>query len=225
MLVAAACGVRGKPNSAPDSQTGTGMRRQPPPWLAPLVLFLAAIPALAVSLRLVHHPARPVNFDSSLAAEPFYISRVMTEYLPREMEGWREFVDRQITNVPRAQIEGPGQVEVTSWQTHRRRFDVTAQAPVRLVLRTFHHPGWTAWMDGEPAPVLADNPLHVITVAVPAGSHEVEVRFTATPDRVLGRVLSLMGLATIAAFAVRRRFTPPAPRRRDPARSAVRARN
>lgn len=214
MLVAAACSVASKPDSTPDTEPDAGARRQRPPWLAPVILLLAAMPALAVSLRLIHHPSRPVNFDATLAASPFYISRVMTEYLPREMKGWREFVDQQVTDLPRAQVEGPGEVHVTSWETHRRRLTVTARAPVRLVLRTFHHPGWTAWVDGEPTQVQADNPLHVITVAVPTGRHEVEVRFMATRDRLLGRTLSILGLATIAGFAIRRRFTRPGPRRR-----------
>ncbi|MCZ6746979.1 MAG: 6-pyruvoyl-tetrahydropterin synthase-related protein [Acidobacteria bacterium] len=214
MLVAVACSVAGKPDSAPETEPDAGPRWRRPPWLAAVVLFLASIPALAVSLQLIQHPARPVNFDTTLAARQVYLSRVMDEYLPRKMKGWRAFVDKPVTGMPRAQLEGPGQVRITSWQTHRRRLTVTAQAPVRLVLRTFHHPGWAAWVDGEPAPVLADNPLHLITVAVPAGSHEVEVRFTATPDRVLGRALSFLGVATIAAFAIRQRFTRPSPQRR-----------
>jgi hypothetical protein len=171
-----------------------------------VLLFLASAPALAVSLQLIHHPSRPVNFDTTLAARQYYLSRVMTEYLPRDMEGWRDFVDQPVTDAPRVQVRGPGEVRTTSWQTHYRRFELSAPAPTRLVLRTFHHPGWAAWVDGAPAPILADNPLHVITVAVPAGNHAVEVRFTATPDRVLGRVLSVLGLATISVFAIRHRF-------------------
>jgi len=205
-LGAVACRPAGRREPAPRRGSEESRSRRRPAWVAPLVLFLASTPALWVSLRLVHHPLRPVNFDTTLATQPFYLSRVMTEYLPREMQGWREFVDLQVGEVPRARVEGPGQVRITSWQTHCRRLTVTATAPVRLALRTFYHPGWTARVDDEPVPVLADNPRHVITLSVPAGTHEVEVRFTATPDRWLGRAMSVLGLATILVFAARRRF-------------------
>jgi hypothetical protein len=154
-----------------------------------------------VSLRLVHHPTRPIVFNTRQATRPAYMSRVMTEYLPRDMEGWREFADLQLHDIPPATLEGEGTVQVVSWNTHQRVLDVNAPAPVLLALRTFHHPGWVLRLDGHEIPIAADNPLHVITAEIPAGEHRVEVEFTATGDRRLGAVLSLLGLATILSFA------------------------
>jgi hypothetical protein len=156
---------------------------------------------MVVSWLLIHNPARPIIFDAHQASLPAYMSRVMTEYLPRDMEGWEHFVDLSLPRAPDAQLDGEGTVEVVSWTTHRRVLQVKTPTAARLALRTFHHPGWVVHLDGEPIPVDADNPMHVISAIIPPGDHRVEVEFTATGDRRLGAALSLVGLATILAFS------------------------
>jgi hypothetical protein len=170
-------------------------------WRMAALLTLAAVPSLVVSLLLIHNPARPIIFDAVQAGRPAYLSRVMTEYLPRDMVGWKEFVEIALPDVPAAQLDGEGTVEVVSWTTHRRILKVKAPAEVRLALRTFYHPGWVMRLDQQPLPVDFENPMHVITAVIPAGEHTVEVEFTATGDRRLGAALSLVGLATIGVFA------------------------
>ncbi len=60
-----------------------------------------------------------------------------------------------------------------------------------------YDPGWTADVDGSPAPVLKANPLGM-NVPVPAGNHLVRLAYR-TPGRTVGLLLSL---ASIGLFAL-----------------------
>ncbi|MBK8540267.1 MAG: hypothetical protein IPL60_09710 [Ardenticatenia bacterium] len=66
-------------------------------------------------------------------------------------------------------------------------------APGWLVFSEVHDPGWRAWVDGSPAPVLRAD-LALVAVPVPAGEHEVLLRYTA-PWVWRGIAVGLLGLA------------------------------
>jgi hypothetical protein len=70
----------------------------------------------------------------------------------------------------------PGAVEGLEIATHDIRLTVTARGPSVLVLSDSHYPGWKAWVDGRPTPVLRVN--HALKgVAVEDGRHAVRLRF------------------------------------------------
>jgi hypothetical protein len=75
--------------------------------------------------------------------------------------------------------------------------DVEASSPGYLVLVEAFHPGWTAAVDGEPAPLLEAN-LLFRAVRVPAGRHSVEMRYWPL---ALDAGLALAGLAAAALIA------------------------
>ncbi|MCS6802812.1 MAG: hypothetical protein NZ773_12845 [Dehalococcoidia bacterium] len=77
-----------------------------------------------------------------------------------------------------------------SWTPLGWRLAVVADEPTVLRLHQFAFPGWSAWVDGAPTPVRADGPLGLATVALPPGEHTVDVRFTTTPPRMAGALLS-----------------------------------
>ncbi|MBK7781139.1 MAG: hypothetical protein IPJ58_10315 [Ardenticatenia bacterium] len=68
-----------------------------------------------------------------------------------------------------------------------------SSAPGWLVFSEVHDPGWRAWLDGAPAPVLRAD-LALVAVPVPAGEHEVLLRYTA-PWVWRGIGVGLLGLA------------------------------
>ena len=83
----------------------------------------------------------------------------------------------------------------------------TPAAGVLRVSESFD-PGWRATVDGRPTPVqIAD--LGQQAVFVPAGAHEVALRYEPRPWRV-GLALSLGGGVAIAVlgFRIRRRGAP-----------------
>lgn len=70
-----------------------------------------------------------------------------------------------------------------------------------------HYPGWSAAVDGRPAPLYYANCL-MQAAPVPAGEHTVEFRFDS-PSYVVGRAITLMALALLAAAGLLRRARRP----------------
>jgi len=193
-----------------------GLLRARPAWGA-LLLAVAAAPALAVSFGQMSRQDRPYIFDTEMLHSPQVLNRVMTEYLPRGMERWQEFVDTPTRTVAAAGLQGPGTLQVLEWTTHTRLFQVDTPVADSLYIRTFAHPGWPfahpgwqAWIDGEEAAIDSDNPMRTIALRLEPGRHQVRVAFTTTPDRRAGAAVSSVTIATMgvcagALFLLRRR--------------------
>jgi 6-pyruvoyl-tetrahydropterin synthase-like protein len=176
------------------------------------VLAALSLPALAASHRFTLN--REFMFDEEQARRGDTISRVMFEYIPRGVESWQRFEEIPYAENARAALEPPGAVEVVEWTTHGRRLRIDSAVPALLRVRTFAYPGWEARLDGVAAPIEADNRLLAATIRVPAGRHDVEMRFGSTTDRRLGAGVSLLSIATMLALAAAARGS----RVRDPAR-------
>ena len=112
-----------------------------------------------------------------------------------------------------ALIEGPcdgcptgtpgsaGEVLTTRWGPNWTAVELSASRRALLVVSQAWAPGWHAWIDGSPAEVLRTNGV-VQGVAVPAGRHEVTLRYRA-PGLRLGFIVSLLtliGLISTMAF-------------------------
>jgi len=70
------------------------------------------------------------------------------------------------------------------------------ETPEAFILRfyLFDFPGWQAYLDGIPVPIELAHPEGWITVPIPAGSHEVLVRFEDTPPRQVGWLIAALGV-------------------------------
>ena len=91
-------------------------------------------------------------------------------------------------------IEGAGTVTTVRHGAGDERVRVQADAPVTLQFYTYWYPGWRAWIDGQEVATRASGPDALITLEVPAGQHEVHIRFTNTPLRTLAAIISLFTL-------------------------------
>ena len=75
-------------------------------------------------------------------------------------------------------VDQPGQVSIVEYDDTHVVLQVDSPAPAYLILRDAFYPGWTANIDGEPAPILRANVLFR-ALQVPAG--ESRVVFTFEP--------------------------------------------
>jgi hypothetical protein len=106
-------------------------------------------------------------------------------------------------------LEAPGAASCREGRARRlegdaggARYDVDSDGGGYLVARDSFARGWTAAVDGRPAPVLRANGKHQ-AIFVPAGSHEVVTRYRP-PGLVPGLAVSAASMAA-AALAWRRR--------------------
>jgi hypothetical protein len=95
------------------------------------------------------------------------------------------------------------------------RFLIVTPQPFTARLHTLYFPGWRAYLDGEEVPLKISDPGGFIEVDLPAGSHELSLRFEDTPVRTLANVLSILSLLAclgLVVLALRR----PSPERESP---------
>lgn len=104
-------------------------------------------------------------------------------------------------------IFGTGTLTPTLQKNSVRRYQVSAETPVRVVDYTFFFPGWRVKIDGQEVAIQFQDPAYrgVITYEVPAGDHAVEVRFGDTKIRLLAKLVSLTtGVAVVGVAGLRR---------------------
>ncbi len=104
------------------------------------------------------------------------------------------YEDPPVDRVNRATLPSGTKVRVVPDKPWVNTFLVSSSSQFVLRLYLFDFPGWRASIDGQDAPITIANPEGFVTVTVPAGDHEVVVRFGATPVRRLAWILSGMGL-------------------------------
>jgi hypothetical protein len=84
--------------------------------------------------------------------------------------------------------------------------EMMVNAAQRLSLRfhTFYFPGWAVYVDGTKVLVYPSGDLALLSADVPAGEHEILVRFEDTPPRVAGKLLSFVTALGLSGFCVYR---------------------
>jgi hypothetical protein len=111
---------------------------------------------------------------------------------------------------PAGAAPGPaGTVRVAARTADRLLLEAVMERAGWVVAVEGYGPGWRAWVDGHPQPVLPAN-LAFRAVAVEAGAHTVEMRYRPR-GAMAGAALTLAAAALAAAVAAwRRRPAPPA---------------
>jgi hypothetical protein len=92
-------------------------------------------------------------------------------------------------------------IEILDMAPGEVRVRVGSEADGLLIHGSNMASGWTATVDGDPAPVYRTNGF-LQGVVVPAGSHVVRFRYLPV-SFALGAILSIVGLALVASVLVR----------------------
>ena len=98
--------------------------------------------------------------------------------------------------------EGSGTAQMVSYEPERVVVHARVDRPGALVLNDAFFPGWTAEIDGKPAPVVRTNYL-VRGVLLSQGEHDVVFRYQTPISLLVGACLSIFSLVSILGVAVR----------------------
>jgi hypothetical protein len=96
-------------------------------------------------------------------------------------------------------------VDARRWNGERWTVRVVTPEIGYAVLRLMDYPSWRVTVDGQP---VTGRPLRedgLMAVPVKAGSHAIDVQWTATWDVVAGRAVSAIALLALAVVAMRER--------------------
>jgi hypothetical protein len=85
-----------------------------------------------------------------------------------------------------------GLSETLRWDPQNRQVRVKVNEPSTVRLKTYNFPGWTARIDGVPAPVNSDKDGAQV-ISIPAGMHIIETSFENTPPRTIGAASTIIG--------------------------------
>jgi len=89
------------------------------------------------------------------------------------------------------------------YEPNRIVIETSAERRSVLIASEINYPGWTATIDGKSAPIYTADFL-LRGVMLPAGSHRIEMRYTAPAART-GAIISLLTLFILGGIAVRAR--------------------
>ncbi len=92
-------------------------------------------------------------------------------------------------------------VEQVEYTPLSARMTVNGSAPFQARYLTFAYPGWEAAIDGQEVSITASDPGGLITFAVPAGEHSVEVSWHMTPSRTVLTAISIIAAVLIVIVA------------------------
>lgn len=73
-----------------------------------------------------------------------------------------------------------------------------------IQFQTVNFPGWKVWMNGKEGTIEDNNPYKLITVKVEQGETLITGKFTNTPVRSVGNVISIIFIAGLLTYGIRR---------------------
>ncbi|PIS13820.1 hypothetical protein COT65_02145 [Candidatus Shapirobacteria bacterium CG09_land_8_20_14_0_10_47_13] len=100
-------------------------------------------------------------------------------------------------------IGGKGEISNFIWTTTSQKFLVKNQTEVNILSNTLFFPGWRVFSDGQEVPIEFQNQNHrgLITFRLPAGEHQVEIKFGQTRDRQVGEIISLISISILLGLS------------------------
>lgn len=88
-------------------------------------------------------------------------------------------------------VKGAGILKPNHIDTEHIDIDVTTVEDSILQVNTIFYPGWGGMIDGVPMRITFDNPMGLMQVLVPKGSHHMVMAFRETPFRFVTLLISL----------------------------------
>jgi hypothetical protein len=108
----------------------------------------------------------------------------------------------EVLNDDAAQLEPApaGAVNVVRWTAERREFSYNAADTTTIGVRLLNYPAWSATIDAAAVATATAGDTGQLLLQVPAGMHQVSIRFVRTHDRTLGGAISITFVLIVGAW-------------------------
>jgi hypothetical protein len=114
------------------------------------------------------------------------------------------FLPTELGSQVQAKRAAQARVTCDQFAAHDVALRVETDAPTWVVIAQAFYPAWHAWVDGQPAPLHQAN-YAFQAVEVPAGSHQVQLRYQ---DRAFRAGAVLSGLTLLTLWVMMKRYGP-----------------
>jgi len=163
-----------------------------------------AVPLLSVAVYLKHLPPQEATRFPTRDREGIRSSMTTLDHENKYLPVGAKIFDKP---APRVLLEVPdGECYETEVHPNDYRFRVSARSAQPATFHQYFFRGWRAEVDGFPRPLQRDS-SGLCRVEIPAGVHEVRLRFARTPLHAAALVVSATAwtgvLVTVAIVAVR----------------------
>ncbi|HEX8925804.1 MAG TPA: hypothetical protein VF786_08435, partial [Terriglobales bacterium] len=86
------------------------------------------------------------------------------------------------------------------WAAEHKRLTIDSKVATRDTLRLLDYPAWSVQVDGQPFARTPRDDDGRMMLDLPAGHHDIEIKYVRTPDHWAGGLLTLFSI--VAAFAL-----------------------
>lgn len=178
-------------------------------WGGAVLIFVAAVPLLYP--RYYDPLPTDPNLPGMMAYEHLSGAIGTTsfgEYLPI----WVQQVPREsplepmyraggdIERLDQAYLPENARIESTFYGFNQIELVIASEEPYQAVFHTFYFPGWAAWVDGQPVRLNPVTERGLIGVGMPAGLHDLQLRFRETHVRLVADGLSALALLVVVGL-------------------------
>jgi hypothetical protein len=98
------------------------------------------------------------------------------------------------------------QLNIVAWTAEHKIVAVDVPRPTTLVLQLIAYPAWRATVNDTFAAIQPLPDTAIVSLALPAGTSRVELKFTRTRDRIFGGLISLAAGICLLLFERSRRM-------------------
>lgn len=117
------------------------------------------------------------------------------DYLPI----WVQTTDGEIINIPKTE---KGRIEIINFQkqTSNATASINVLSDAQIIVPITYFPGWIVIANGNS--IKQENPSEqgLIRFKLPKGNYKIEFEFKDTPVRMIGNIISIISVITLAVF-------------------------
>ncbi|MDM8527903.1 hypothetical protein QUF58_06760 [Anaerolineales bacterium HSG24] len=181
------------------AQYDSDSQGQAPVYLLLLVVALGSFPYTLPQYTEIpdwaETPLSVINWDRKSIADRVGMVAV-TDEQPQTSPMEAQYLNNEPLQVAGI-IAGTGQVETLHHGGSSDKVRVMAESPATVQFYTYDFPGWQVSQHGQPLEHRPEPPYGLITVDVPAGTHELYLQMGTTLPRSIGT-----GISTLACLLI-----------------------
>ncbi len=153
-------------------------------WVLGAIFFLIWTQGVANTLQQISFVNRPEGFYTTNEST----TNVAAEYMPK----WVSDIPVRRPVETLEVINGDVNITTRTFNGEHIKLDIEANTQSTIQINKIYYPGWGVTIDSRLIPVNYGNPLGVMQIDVPQGSHVLEATFRETPARLAADFVSVL---------------------------------